>query len=130
MQNRNNENISKTPLLRVRHLAVIAVGVALLIAGPLMMVWKQVYITQLSMRRSAVADSASVLAKHAAQLRLSIDRLSASDRIESIARQRLGLEYPAAAKIVIVKQRGKNARPESRGGFFSAWRKSAGNGRG
>jgi cell division protein FtsL len=94
-----------TPLLKVRHLAGIIAIIALFIAGPLGVVWKQVYITQSSVRQEHLSDSLAVLKKQATQLRLSIEKLSSSTRIESIARKSLGLEYPGANRIVIVKSR-------------------------
>ena len=131
MQQQKNDRQKKAPLLRIRHLAVIAGAVALLAAGPLGMVWKQVYITQLSMRGGAVSDSAAVLGKQAAQLRLSIDNLSGTGRIETIARQRLGLEYPAAGKIIIVKRHGAVVAATAPGkGFFATLLRSITGGRG
>jgi len=130
VQPRKSNRVSQAPLLRLRQLGVISGCGALLIAGPLCVVWKQAYITQMSIRRSSVADSLGLLTKQAAQLRLSVDRLSAADRIETIARQRLGLEYPPASSIVIVKQHLKKTRPAAGGGFFALWRRSVNGGRG
>jgi cell division protein FtsL len=126
-----NDRLKRPPILRIRHLAVMAGLVAALIAGPLGMVWKQVYITQLSMQRGAVSDSVSALRKQTAQLRLSVDKLSETSRIETMARQRLELEYPAAGKIVIVKQRGAARTAQAGGGgFITALKRSISGGRG
>jgi cell division protein FtsL len=105
MNKRKNENHGQTPLLRVRHLAGIIAIIALFIAGPLGIVWKQAYITQNSVQQERLSDSLMVLGKQAAQLRLYVEKLSSTARIESIARKSLGLEYPAASQIVIMKQR-------------------------
>ena len=91
------------PLLRVRHLAGIIAAISILIAGPLGIVWKQAYITQNSVRQEHLADSLAALGKQAAQLRLYVEKLSSTARIESIARRCLGLEYPSASQIVIMK---------------------------
>lgn len=130
MRNRKNNGAGRAPLLRVRHLVIMTIGIALLIAAPLCIVWKQAYITQLSIRRVALADSVAVLTKQAAQLHLSIDKLSATERIETIARERLELEYPAANRIVIVKQNGKNVPSGSASGFFAVLLRSISGGRG
>ena len=104
MNKRKHENNrQRAPLLRVRHLAGITAIISFLIAGPLGIVWKQVYITQNSVRQNRLSDSLVVLNKQAAQLRLNVEKLSGTARIESIARKCLGLEYPAASQIVIIK---------------------------
>lgn len=106
MNKRRNENArERAPLLRVRHLAGIVAIIALFIAGPLGIVWKQVYITQNSVRQEHLSDSLLVLNKQEAQLRLTVEKLSGTARIESIARKCLGLEYPTAGQIVIIKPR-------------------------
>jgi hypothetical protein len=46
-----------------------------------------------------------VLGKQAPQLRLLVEKLSSTARIEAIARKSLDLDYPAASQIVIVKRR-------------------------
>ncbi len=119
------------PLLRMRHLAAIAAVVALMVAGPLCIVWKQVYINQLSIQQLAVSDSIAVLGKQAARLRLCMDKLSATGRIETIARDRCGLEYPPASKIVIIKhhQSGRTI-PGREGNFIAILRRSITGGRG
>ncbi len=105
MNNRPKEqNHREAPLLKVRHLAGMSALIALLIAGPLGIVWKQVYITQTSVRQNRLADSLALLSKQVAQLRLSVEKLSSTSRIESIARQCLSLDYPSAGQIVIMNQ--------------------------
>ena len=123
---RQKENTGKhAPLLRMRHLPGIIAFVAILVIGPLLVVWKQVYITEVSMKRSALADSLTVLSKETAQLRFAAEKLSNTGRIETIARERLGLEYPAAGQIIIIKhseQDGKQSDGE--GNFFAILRRS------
>jgi len=108
----------------MRHLAVIAFFVGIMAVGPLCIVWKQVYITQLSIRQKAVSDSVAILSRQSAQLRLSIDRLSETGRIESIAHGRLGLEYPQAGKIIIIRPDVSSVKKTSGGGFFAILRRS------
>jgi cell division protein FtsL len=125
MKQQNINSNNKIPIMRMRHLAVIAFFVGIMAAGPLCIVWKQVYITQLSIRQKAVSDSVAVLSKQSAQLRLSIDRLSETGRIENIARGRLGLEYPQAGKIVIIRADVSSVKKTSGGGgFFAILRRS------
>jgi cell division protein FtsL len=97
------------PLLRLRHLVLIVAGIALLFLAPVLIVWKQVYITQSSVSQRAVADSIAVLTKEVTRLRFTVEKLSANGRIESIARERLGLEYPMADRIVIMHEKSVEA---------------------
>jgi cell division protein FtsL len=123
---RQKEIMSKhAPLLRMRHVPGIIAFVAILVIGPLLVVWKQVYITEVSMKRSALTDSLTVLSKENAQLRFAAEKLSNTGRIESIARERLGLEYPAAGQIVIIKHREPDRKQsDSEGNFFAILRRS------
>ena len=109
------------PILRMRHLPLIAVVVAALITGPLLVVWKQVYLTKVSMKRAAISDTLTMLSKQAAQLRFMTEKLSSTSRIEAIAHERLGLEYPASGRIVIIKGRGRNAPTFDRADGFVAF---------
>jgi cell division protein FtsL len=123
----NKENIVRktAPLLRMRHMPGIIAFVAVLVIGPLLVVWKQVYITEVSMKQTALADSLKVLSKETAGLRFAAEKLSSTGRIESIARERLGLEYPAAGQIVIIKQRETDkTRPGDEGNFLAILRRS------
>jgi len=109
----------------MRHLPLIAVVVAALITGPLLVVWKQVYLTKVSMKRAAISDTLTVLSKQAAQLRFMTEKLSSTSRIEAIAHERLGLEYPASGQIVIIKGRGYDLQPSDRdNGFIAFLRRS------
>lgn len=109
----------------MRHLPGIIAFVAVLVIGPLLVVWKQVYITEVSMKRSALSDSLTVLSKETARLRFAAEKLSSTARIESIARERLGLEYPGADQMVIIKQREiDKTQPGNEGNFFVILRRS------
>ena len=118
-QNKGNSK-AQAPLLRVRHLAGIAVAITLMVAAPLGIVWKQVYITQTSVRKDRLSDSLLILGKQATQLRLYVEKLSSTPRIESIARQSLGLEYPTANQIVIIKQPQNRPQPSAAEGNYIA----------
>jgi cell division protein FtsL len=92
------------PLLRLRHIPLIVLCIGVLIAGPLSIVWKQVYINELSMRKKTLTEGIELLNREASRLQMVVERLSSTSRIESIARERLELDYPAAAQMVIVKE--------------------------
>jgi cell division protein FtsL len=104
MNKRHDEQIREAPLLKVRHLAGMTVCIALVIALPLGVVWKQVYITQSSVGLNRLSDTLALVTKQVAQLRLGVEKLSSTSRIEAIARQCLRLDYPSAGQIVIMKQ--------------------------
>ncbi len=92
------------PVLRLRELAVGIACISLLIVWPLFMVSKQIFITNLSVRESSLSDSLSATCRRLAALRLYHEKLSNTARIESIGRERLGLEYPAPGQIVVVRE--------------------------
>jgi cell division protein FtsL len=77
--------------------------VAVFTAGPLLMVWKQVYITSTSWNIEHMTDSLTVLNREIATLRLQCEHLSSNRRIEKIARRSFGLDYPSSDQIVIVR---------------------------
>jgi cell division protein FtsL len=92
------------PLLKLRHIPLIFLGIAMLIAGPLCIVWKQVYINELSMRKKTLNESIVRLSAEATRLQLIVEKLSSPLRIEKIAREHLTLDYPVASQMVIVKE--------------------------
>lgn len=91
------------PFIRLRSMLGGIVVIMLLIAGPLLMVWKQVYINSASIRLQVMTDSLSVLSREITMLRLRCERLASKERIESIAQSALGLEHTPAERIFIVK---------------------------
>lgn len=93
----------RAPIIRLRSLLTGVGLMALLITGPILMVWKQVYITSRSMEIEQLADSLVDLSKTQTELRLRCERLKSKDRIEKIAHSSLGLEYPMSSHIVVVK---------------------------
>lgn len=97
-------------LVRVRFMAVILAIVTLGIAVPLALVWKQAYIASASIRIETMTDTVSALNRKIATLQLLRDRLSSNERIEKVARARLGLEYPSSDRIVIIPVNRKNEK--------------------
>lgn len=104
------------PVLKLRQLCIGILCVVILIVWPMFMVWKQSYITNVSIRESALADSLMVLTKEAATLRLYNEKLAGTQRIESIARASMGLDYPTSEQIVVVREGKKGARRVESGG--------------
>lgn len=93
---------SVKPIIRLRSMLLGVALLALLIAGPLLVVWKQVYITGTSLRMEKMSDSLVVLTREMTQLRLQGERLASTERIERIARHACSLDYPSSDQIVIV----------------------------
>lgn len=94
----------------LRYFFTAAVLVAIVIIFPLSLVWKQVYITKTSMHHDSLKDSLTVLNKKIAALNIKAERLSRTERIETIARETLGLDYPLSKEIVVLRTRKKNQR--------------------
>jgi cell division protein FtsL len=116
---------------RARLVVACTVAVALAIATPLLMVKKQVYLRGLAIRRERLSDSLLVAGRDVAQLSIQMQKLSAASRIEAIARQKLGMDYPKAGQIVIV-QPGRPQPMQAPGkqrGFLALMRRSLGGGR-
>ena len=119
------------PVLRLRELVVGIVCIAFLIIWPLFMVSKQIFITNLSMRESALADSLSLAGRELAALRLYNEKLSSTARIETITREHRGLEYPVAGQIIVIRENRNNAGDGKKGmGFFTFIKKPFFHGRG
>jgi hypothetical protein len=56
------------------------------------------------MKKKTLTESIEQLNRESSRLQLAVERLSSTSRIESIARERLGLDYPVASQMVIVKE--------------------------
>lgn len=110
MNNRRSKAAPRVPLVRVRSMAAVIVLIAAIIAVPLLLVWKQAFINSSSINLEKMSDTLSVMNKKIAALKLAGDRLSANDRIESIARDALGLEFPASDRIAIIPERRESGR--------------------
>jgi cell division protein FtsL len=96
---KNNQN---APLIRVRPMLLWITLILVMISGPLLLVWKQVYISTTSIRMDAERDSLAVFQKEIANLKLIRNRLASTERIEHIGRDFLGLEYPATSQIYVI----------------------------
>ena len=119
-KSKTSQGQTHAPVLKLRQLIAGTVCVAFLIIWPLFMVSKQIFITDLSMRESALADSLSAAGKELAALRLYNEKLSSTARIEAITRKHRGLEYPAAAQIVVIRETRNSAANGKKGtGFFT-----------
>ena len=108
------------PVLKLRQLAAGILFVVVLIIWPMFMVWKQIYITNVSMKESVLADSLIRLSKEAATLRMYNEKLAGTQRIESIVRAAVGLEYPTSAQIVVIRESRKDLGKQSGGSGFLA----------
>lgn len=86
----------------VRYFIAVLLVLGIAVVLPLLVVWKQAFITGLSMRRDQLVDSLTVLQHEAVQLDAMARRLAGTGRIERIARESLGLDYPRSKKIVVV----------------------------
>ncbi len=92
---------------------------------PLSMVWKQVYITDISKQHHALRDSLAVLQKEVTTLTFTAEDLAGTRRIESIARGNLGLDYPSSKEIVVLRpQKKKEKTSLLNSPFWTAFRKS------
>ncbi|MFC1476362.1 cell division protein FtsL [Fibrobacterota bacterium] len=86
-----------------RYFLTAAILIAVVVILPLSLVWKQVYITRTSIHTDMLQDSLAVLNKEIAALNIKVERLSGTERIETIAREALELDYPSSKEIVVVR---------------------------
>jgi cell division protein FtsL len=99
---KNGKSSSGVPLLRFRSLLLWMVLVIVLISGPLLLVWKQVYINIASISMDENRKTLAGLQKEITTLKLASNRLSSGERIERIAREKLGLEYPTTSQMYVI----------------------------
>jgi cell division protein FtsL len=100
----HDTSVSVSPVLRFSHLVIAAAFVLLIITMPMFMVWKQIKVTNIAVRESALSDTLSVLSKEIASLRLYNEHLASTERIETIMRANRGLDYPSSQQIVVVRE--------------------------
>lgn len=91
----------------VRYFIYAAILVTIFVMFPLSLVWKQVYINTISLRQDALKDSLAVLQKEVSTLTIMAEQLSSTERIEQIAEESLGLDYPSSKEIVVVRPKKK-----------------------
>jgi cell division protein FtsL len=108
MRKKKNTEKHTKPVLRLRLVIAGVAVLALLISGPLIAVWKQVYINNTSLQMDEMADSLILLKKQVAVLTLEYERLSGIERIEKIAKEKLDLDFPSSNQITIVKIKDKS----------------------
>jgi hypothetical protein len=124
VKSKSSQERNLAPVLRLRELVVGILCIAFLIIWPLFMVSKQIFITNLSMRESALSDSLSLAGRELAALRLYNEKLSSTARIESITREHRGLEYPVAGQIIVIRENRSNNGDGKKGtGFFTFLKK-------
>jgi hypothetical protein len=116
----DQKTFGRSPLVRVRHMVIIIGGIAALLIGPLLLVWKQAYIRGSSVRLEAMADTLSFLDREISVLRFKSEKLSSTERIETFARVSLDLEYPSSDRMVVVSIDNKdNRRPRGTKELFA-----------
>ena len=90
------------PVVRLRSMLTGLCVLVVCLAGPLILVWKQSYINQVSMRLEAQAETLASLNRDIRALELESGRLSSPARIERIAHAR-GLEYPPLGRLEVLE---------------------------
>jgi len=88
------------PVMRLRSVLIGVCTLAVCMAGPLVLVWTQSYINQVSLRIESKTKALDAVNSEITALSLDCGRLSAAARIERIARAH-GLEYPASGQIEV-----------------------------
>lgn len=96
------------PVVKFRLVIAGVAVLALLISGPLIAVWKQVYINNTSLQMDEISDSLIVLKKQIALLTLEYERLAGTERIEKLAKEKLNMNFPTSNQITIVKIKDKS----------------------
>lgn len=99
---KREKKTQNTPLVRVRPMLLWITLVIIMISGPLALVWKQVHISSTSLRMDENRKLLDSLQKEMTTLRFASNKLSSTERIERIARNSLGLEYPATSQIYVI----------------------------
>jgi cell division protein FtsL len=114
---------------KVLPLVLMGFVVTLVLCYPLIAVWKQVYITNASIKQEALADSLAVLKRQTARMKMEVEKLSSPGRIEKIGLEALGLEYPPAENIVILRSGKAHDRPAAEWRLLTVLRRSFLNGK-
>jgi len=103
------------PVVRFRSVLIGICVLSVCMAGPLVLVWTQSYINQVSLRLESKTETLAAVKSEITALGLERGRLSSTARIERIARAH-GLEYPASGQIEVWEVR----MPRSgEGGLFA-----------
>ncbi|MBD3314367.1 MAG: hypothetical protein GF344_01155 [Chitinivibrionales bacterium] len=112
MKKSKNKRPTPKRLTPARFLCIAALTVGGLVLFPLFTVWKQVYITSTSRYLTAQADSLAVLTRRAARLSVEVEKLSSTQRVETIAREHLDMDYPGSDRVVIVDPKEAMRKPK------------------
>jgi cell division protein FtsL len=107
MSQKKKTKIKNTPVLGIRSMLGGITVLLLVLVGPFLAVWKQVYINDASLRLDALEDSLAVINTDVAALQLQCEQLSQNERIEAFARTALDLEYPTSDQIIVVPESSK-----------------------
>jgi len=115
--------------MRLRIALAAACAVACVIAVPLLMVRKQVHLRNLAIRREHLADSLHACNREIGELVLRVQALTAAQRIEHVARDRLHMDYPSPSQVVIVHTRARRTQRAGGSGIITLLRRSLKTGR-
>jgi cell division protein FtsL len=99
-KSQSNGATQTQPVIRLRSVLIGICALAVCMVGPLVLVWTQSYINQVSLRIESKTEALAAVNSEITTLRLDCVRLSATARIERIARSR-GLEYPVSGQIEV-----------------------------
>ncbi len=88
------------PVVRFRSVLIGICVLAVCMVGPLVLVWTQSYINQVSLRIESKSEALAAVNSEITALGLECGRLSSTARIERMARSR-GLEYPVSGQIEV-----------------------------
>jgi cell division protein FtsL len=100
VKGKNKNSDTAQPVIRLRSVLIGICALAVCMVGPLVLVWTQSYINQVSLRIESKTEALAAVNSEITALRLDCGRLSATARIERIARSK-GLEYPVSGQIEV-----------------------------
>jgi hypothetical protein len=90
------------PVVRLRSMFIGLCVLVGSIAVPLVLVWKQSFVNQVSIRLEYKADTLASLRREITSLELECGRLSSPARVERLARAR-GFEYPVSGQLEVLE---------------------------
>lgn len=91
-------------------LAWVMVGGALLTLGALVFIWQRYQFLSLGFEVSALRERRAALSEQIKPLEVEAEYLSRPERIEALARERLGLQPPAPGQVIVVEPAGREGR--------------------
>ena len=93
----------KNKLSLIAYICLFLLVTAVFIGLPLLQVWKQSYITTISLKQQQLKDSCVIISQKIYQVSAEITSLSKNERIEKIAQTKLNLQYPKTSDIIVLK---------------------------